>query len=273
LCLPGATERLTLYAADLLTGDFDTIFNGCCGVFHTASPFFFQTNDPENDLLRPAIEGTRIVLESCARVESVKKVVLTSSNAAISIGNQKSYFNEDDWSNEEVLRQKGLWYPLSKTLAEKWAWEFYNQNKDKFDLVVVNPCLVLGPMLQPTLNESSKWVLQYLDGTKKKIGSNTLSVVDVREVANTHLLAFEKNVVGRIISLGNVTNWQIAIEILKQITPNTQFPTEFEGDKPKPIVIDNKKSIELGITYRPLEESIRDTVQSLIDFGFFKIPE
>jgi len=237
--------------------------------------FFTQYKDidPENDLLRPAIEGTRVVLESCVRVGTVKKVVLTSSVASVGIGHQKDYFNEDDWSVEEFLRQKGLWYPLSKLLAEKWAWDYHSQHKEKFDLVVVNPSLVLGPMLQPSLNESSSWVLDYLNGSKKKISTGPLTLVDVRDVAIAHLYAFEKHVEGRIINVGHNSTWDKAIEVLHQLSPKTQLPTEFDGERPKPRVVDNKKSLDLGVTYRPFEDSIRDTFQSLVDFGFYTIPE
>ena len=127
--LPHAKERLTLYKADLLTpGSFDHAFAGCDGVFHTASPFFFQTKDPENELLKPAIEGTLSVLNSAYNTPSVKRVIVTSSTAAVMIGNYDTNheFVEDDWSDAELLKMTKQWYLLSKTLAERAVWDFYN---------------------------------------------------------------------------------------------------------------------------------------------------
>jgi len=268
LSLPGAEERLTLHQADLLTGDFNSIFEGCEGVFHTASPHFWATTDPEKDLIQPALQGTRIVLEACANVESVKKCVLTSSCVAVYMGTQKLHYTEDDWSPEDVLRRLNLWYPVSKVVAERWAWEYHGQNSDKFKLAVVNPTLVLGEMLQNELNESSKFLLDYLNGTKKVIPNSAMAFVDVKDVAQVHLLAYEKEVEGRIINVGVNTSWQRFCDILREVKPDAPVPTELENTPFQDKVADNTKSINLGAHYRSLEETLADNVNSLVRLGY-----
>ncbi|MBA0672435.1 hypothetical protein Goklo_025146, partial [Gossypium klotzschianum] len=84
LGLEGAEGRLKLFKADLLEqGSFDSVVEGCVGVFHTASPFYHDVLDPQAELLDPAVKGTLNVLSSCAKTPSVKRVVLTSSIAAV----------------------------------------------------------------------------------------------------------------------------------------------------------------------------------------------
>jgi len=117
----------------------------------------------------------------------------------------------------------------------------------------------------------TSFLLNYLNGTNKKISNLPLTFVDVRDVATSHLLAYEKNVGGRILTVGNNTSWVRAVEILKLISPNSPIPSEVDG-KVVERTVDNNKSLELGVTYRSLEDSILDTVQSLIQFGYYSIP-
>ncbi|CAA3016481.1 tetraketide alpha-pyrone reductase 1-like, partial [Olea europaea subsp. europaea] len=160
--LEGSKERLRLFQADLNEGgSFDSAVDGCDGVFHAASPMFSSVTDPQAELVEPAVKGTLNVLRSCRKVPSVKRVVLTSSTAAVMVNKNPPssdvIVDETYFSDPEICKEKELWYPLSKTLAEEAAWKFANENG--IDLVVMNPCLVLGPLLQPTLNLSSEMIL------------------------------------------------------------------------------------------------------------------
>ncbi|KAJ0020957.1 hypothetical protein Pint_32473 [Pistacia integerrima] len=146
--LEGADTRLRLFQIDLL--DYDSIFdaiNGCAGVFHLASPCIVdQVLDPEKELLDPAIKGTVNVL-SAAKAVGVKRVVVTSSISAITPSPKwpaDKVKAEDCWTDVEYCKFKELWYPLSKTLAEKAAWEFAKENG--LNIVVVNPGTVMGPV-------------------------------------------------------------------------------------------------------------------------------
>jgi nucleoside-diphosphate-sugar epimerase len=147
--LPGAADRLTFYKADLLTdGAFDAAIKGCDYVIHTASPFISKVSNHEvqEKLLGPAVKGTENVLGSVNRTVSVKRVVLTSSVAAIyGDANEKGkdhVFTEADWnatSSPYVLP-----YYHSKKMAEEKAWEM-SKAQQRWDLCVINPSLVLGP--------------------------------------------------------------------------------------------------------------------------------
>ena len=125
--LPGAADRLRLFSADLLgaPGSFDAAMAGCECVFHCASPFFFTPKvDPEEELLRPAVEGTRTVMRSALACATVRRVVLTSSAAAVYVNPKNPvdyYYTEDDWSDEGYLLESKQWYALSKTQAGVYA--------------------------------------------------------------------------------------------------------------------------------------------------------
>ncbi|KNA02740.1 hypothetical protein SOVF_215820, partial [Spinacia oleracea] len=162
--LEGADTRLRLFQIDLL--DYDSIAAAVAttsGVFHIASPCIVdQVHDPERQLLDPAIKGTNNVLRA-AKEAGVKRVVVTSSISAITPSPNwpaDVVKNEDCWTDVEYCQKKGLWYPLSKTLAEKAAWEFAKENG--LDVVVVNPGTVMGPVIPPTLNASMLMLLRLL---------------------------------------------------------------------------------------------------------------
>ncbi|CAN1266552.1 Phenylacetaldehyde reductase [Linum perenne] len=166
LALKGAEALLHLHQIDLL--DYDSIaaaVDGCAGVFHLASPCIVdKVHDPEKQLLDPAIKGTMNVL-TASKEKGVKRVVVTSSISAITPSPNwpaDVVKAEDCWTDVEYCKQNGLWYPLSKTLAEKAAWEF---SKEKgLDVVVVNPGTVMGPAIPPTLNASMLMILRLLQG-------------------------------------------------------------------------------------------------------------
>jgi len=212
--LPHARDRLQLFAADLtIDGSFDEPIRGCVGVFHSASPFFFQTSNPEQELLEPAITGTRNVLQSCLKAGSqLRRVVVTSSIASVMLrAPQPDHtFTEADWSDEELLRNVGQWYPLSKTLAERAAWEFYERERQhaSWDMVAVNPCMITGPLLQPTLNTSCEFIVKLMNGKRREVPGGAMAFVDVRNVADAHVLAFENPAAsGRYICVSWSTTW------------------------------------------------------------------
>ncbi|KAJ9685139.1 hypothetical protein PVL29_017251 [Vitis rotundifolia] len=168
LALEGAKERLHLFKANLLEeGSFDSVVDGCDGVFHTASPVVMIVDDPQAQLIDPALKGTMNVLRSCAKVPSVKRVVVTSSMASVAFNGKPlapDVLVDESWFSDPVFCEKSkLWYMLSKTLAEEAAWKFAKENG--IDMVTINPGWVIGPLLQPTLNLSVEEVLKLLKGT------------------------------------------------------------------------------------------------------------
>ncbi|KAG6630779.1 hypothetical protein CIPAW_13G043800, partial [Carya illinoinensis] len=193
LTLDGAKERLHLFKADLLEeGSFDSLVDGCEGVFHTASPVFMNPTDPQAELIDPALKGTLNVLRSCAKVSSVKRVVITSSMAAVAFNGKPlgpDVVIDETWFSDPAFCEKSkLWYMLSKTLAEEAAWKFAKENGT--DVVAMNPGWVIGPLLQPTLNNSVEPVLKLINGLDR-FPNVTDRWVDVRDVAIAHILAFE----------------------------------------------------------------------------------
>ncbi|KAL7174182.1 hypothetical protein ACSBR2_033440 [Camellia fascicularis] len=166
LALDGAKERLHLFKGNLLEeGSFDSVVDGCDGVFHTASPCFFTTSDPQAELIDPALNGTLNVLGSCAKSPTVKRVVLTSSMAAVTCTGRPrtpDEITDETWfSDPEFCKESKLWYQLSKTLAEDAAWKFAKEKG--IDMVVINPSMVVGPLLQPTLNSSAAAILELIN--------------------------------------------------------------------------------------------------------------
>jgi nucleoside-diphosphate-sugar epimerase len=132
--LPDASERLQLVQADLLTpGAFDSVVQGCDGVIHTASPVipYSENVDSQTQLLVPAVKGTINVLESCAKAKGVKRVVLTSSRGSVAYTPHRAsgaVLDESSWSDVDSNRENQRWYPLSKFLAEKAAWDFAKEH-------------------------------------------------------------------------------------------------------------------------------------------------
>ena len=124
--VPSASSNLTIFQADLLQPEsFNEAFQGCDVIFHTASPFFLAGANEQN-VVEPAVQGTRNVFDA-AKVANVKKIVLTSSTAAIYgwYGKHEDghVMTEADWSDEDALIQAGNWYSVSKQRAEQLAWQ------------------------------------------------------------------------------------------------------------------------------------------------------
>ena len=144
--------RLTLFQADLLDmGSFKESMQGCDIVIHTASPFFISgVKDPEKELIKPAKIGTRNVLETAKQISCVKRIVLTSSVAAIYGDNEdikkisSGILTENDWNMTSSADH--MPYSFSKTEAEEEAWKI-SKTQDQWDLVVINPGLIFGPSL------------------------------------------------------------------------------------------------------------------------------
>ena len=205
--LPGAASNLTLFEAELL-GDgtaFDAAFAGCSVVFHTACPFVVTARAAplgEEFFVAPAVKGTEAVLAACGRTEGLKRVVLTSSCAAIfkrlvpadHVYNEvrggcrrapppprrralsfhppaasPSPLPQDTWNDPEELATRKMWYSIGKTAQERAAWAWMEAHKPGFDLVAINPCMVAGSAKQPTLNASLENVLDLCNGSKDKV--------------------------------------------------------------------------------------------------------
>ncbi|KAM3686093.1 hypothetical protein ACJW31_11G171400 [Castanea mollissima] len=276
LSLDGAKERLQLFKADLLKeGSFDSAVDGCQGVFHTASPVILTANDPQSQIIDPAVKGTLNVLQSCAKVPSIKRVIITSSMASVMFKKEPltpDVVIDETWFSDPVACEElKQWYMLAKTLAEEAAWTSAKENG--IDLVTINPGFVIGPLIQPTLTPSIEAFLAIINGTQ--VVSNGIYIfVDVRDVANAHIQAFEIPAAsGRYCLVGGVTQHSEIFNILHKFHPSLRLPEKSEDDKPlQPVYkISQDKTKSLGISFIPVEVSVRDTVESFKENGILTV--
>jgi len=182
-----AGDQLSFAAADLTSdAGWPEAVAGCAYVLHVASPFPPAIPQHEDDLIIPAREGALRVLKA-SRDAGVKRVVLTSSFAAIGYGQkpQNRPFNEEDWTDPEGDDVRA--YVKSKTLAEKAAWDFIANEGGALELSVVNPVGVFGPVLGPDYSTSILLVQRLMDGVMPGCPKLYFGAVDVRDVAGLHL--------------------------------------------------------------------------------------
>ncbi|MBS9533377.1 NAD-dependent epimerase/dehydratase family protein [Mycobacterium sp. M1] len=287
--------KLTLHKADLLdAGSFTAAMDGCELVIHTASPFLMgHIKDPEQQLIRPALEGTRNVLTSADATDSVKRVVLTSSVAAIygdcadMVG--KACFTEADWNTTSTVEHQA--YSYSKTVAEREAWKIQGAQQ-RWDLVTIHPSLVLGPALTTSSASGSMTTMHHFVDMTMAAGAPPLQLgaVDVRDVARAHITAgFTADAHGRYIANSKVVSmlelsralrarfgWRPAFPVfelpkfmIKLAAPVGGLTRKFvELNVGYPLCFDNSRTrAELGIDFRPVAESVVEHFQQMIDDG------
>lgn len=186
----GGADPTTLefVEADLLVDDgWREAVDGAGFVLHVAAPFPPREPNDADELIRPARDGALRVLRA-ARDAGVRRVVLTSSFAAIGYGHRPGRpYTEADWTD---LGDRDLGaYVQAKTLAERAAWEFIDREGGALELAVVNPVAVFGPLLGPDLSSSVAMLLALLNGEAPGVPKGTTMAIDVRDVAELHLLA------------------------------------------------------------------------------------
>jgi nucleoside-diphosphate-sugar epimerase len=284
---------LKIYEADLVkAGSFDQAIEGADYVIHTASPFSVDRHlDPKKDLLEPAVKGTVNVLEGVNRSKTVKRVVLTSSLAAIYGDNRDmrdlgiEAFDESMWNTTSSLKNNP--YSYSKTMAEKKAWEIAGQ-QDRWDLVTIHPGFVFGPSLSKRVDATSIDTLRRLLSGAFRTGVPHLEYIfsDIRDIATGHIRAtFTEEARGRYIIANENGSFLKMARIIKQYY-GKQYKLPI-GKVPKPIVwviapmiglsrqyiknnvgytlkADNSRSInELKMSYRSLETTLIDHIEQL----------
>ena len=188
---PNLDQNLEFHICDLLKDEgWEAAVDGCDYVLHVASPFILEVPSDENVLIKPAVDGTLRVLNACSKAH-VKKVVLTSSVAAVAYGHgEEKTYDESDWSN--TGEDSGITpYAKSKTLAEKAAWNFVEEldTDKKFDFTVINPVGVFGPMLTRDIGTSNSLVSRLINGELPACPATHMGYVDVRDVAKAHVFS------------------------------------------------------------------------------------
>jgi nucleoside-diphosphate-sugar epimerase len=291
--VPG--DRLSFIAADLRNDEgWPEAVAGCEYILHVASPLPLNIPKNEDELIVPAREGALRVLRA-SREAGVKRVVLTSSFAAVGYGQKPQIepFDETNWTDPDggVLP-----YVKSKTLAERAAWDFVATEGGSLELAVVNPVGVLGPVLGPDYSVSILLVQRLMDGTMPGCPRLCFGVVDVRDVAELHIRAMTHPaakgerflaVAGDFISILDVAkilkrrmgelakkvptwqlpNWLVRLAGLgdpavRQILPALGLVKNATNEKAK---------LVLGWTPRSNEKSIIATAESLVRLGLLKV--
>eukprot|EP00877_Chromochloris_zofingiensis_P003091 jgi/Chrzof1/12783/Cz07g07130.t1 len=269
--LPGSLE---LVEADLLKeGSFDEAVKGVTYVFHTASPYSLDTSDPDK-LIDPALKGTKNVLNAVAKhKDSIKRVVLTSSIAAVKglaepdmkAGNKK--YSEADWNEASTVEEEPYLY--SKTVAEKAAWDVCKQLG--IDLVTINPDFVWGPPISANAGDATSMNLlrDWMEGKEGAMWPNR--TIDVRDVARAHILAATTpSAQGRyLLSEGKQYPSQYGVDVFKRRFPQFQFPKGEDG-KIQETVDNSKVQKELGLPIRPAEETWIDQAVAMIQLELVK---
>ena len=296
LC-PDAKHELELVEADLLNEEsWKDAVKDCEYVLHVASPFPAANPAHEDELIVPAVNGTLNVLKAVAAEGVARRVVLTSSSAAVSNGVEGNAshtagtpYTEADWTDVDTVSAP---YFKSKTLAEKAAWDFVRDKK--FELAVVNPVYVMGPVLCGSDFTSLEIPRRLLQHAMPALPKLNLPIIDVRDVAAAHIAAMtEPGAAGNrhILSAGNLWVREMALIIagefksqgysiptynlpnfavklagifdksLRMITPSLSKVSEMSNDRMRNI---------LKIEPRDMKETVIDMCYSMIDRDFVK---
>ncbi|GFY62196.1 putative uncharacterized oxidoreductase YDR541C [Trichonephila inaurata madagascariensis] len=229
LC-PDAKYPLELVEADLTSdAGWDEAVKGCRYCIHVASPFPNAPPKREEDLMIPAVEGTKRVLTACSNAGTVKRIVLTSSISSVhgeSTNEEGRIYCEDDWSdmNSRALDA----YGKSKTVAEKTAWDFIRSlpPEKKMELATVNPSLVMGPSISGVVCTSLELVKRLMDGSMPLIPRMYIAICDVRDVARAHLQAMivpEAANNRHIVNSGHLWLQDIAHILRNEFSPQGYF--------------------------------------------------
>ncbi len=285
-------DSLSFARADLLSDDgWPEAVAGCDYVLHVASPFPVMMPRDENELIRPAREGALRALRA-ARDGGVKRVVLTSSFAAIGYGPPHADgrpFSEDDWTDPDADVSA---YVKSKTLAERAAWDFIDHEGGGLELSVVNPVGIFGPVLGKDVSSSIELVRRLMNGSLPAMPRLSFGVVDVRDVADLHVLAMTdpaavgnrflaisgepmtmpemaavlrerlgsaaRRVPKRVMPDGVVKSIALVVPALRQIVPELGRPKLATNEKARRV---------LGWNPRSTEDAITATGESLVRLG------
>ncbi len=281
-------RRLTFVPLDLTRDDgWREAMEGVDAVMHTASPFPLSQPKDEQDLIRPAVDGTLRVVRTAAAA-GVNRVILTSSIVAIMYSGSSARtatHTEADWTDPANPRASA--YAKSKTLAERAAWDFVRDTAPQIKLTTINPALVLGPPLDQHFGSSVSIIERVLRAKDPMVPNLSFSVVDVRDVAEMHLRAVQRpDTAGQrfLATSGSVWFVEIAAAIKarwparKTVTRKAPdflirllglFDPTVRGiipDLGRRDEFSNAKAVqEMGMTFIPPKEAIEAAADYLID--------
>ncbi|KAJ5183457.1 NAD dependent epimerase/dehydratase [Penicillium capsulatum] len=285
---------------------FDEIFQNAVSPFdyviHTASPLKFQVNDIRKEMIEPAEMGTTQILTATHKYAgpSFQRFVLLGSAVSVlnsfeDITKEGKPYTEKDWNPvtaEQAIESNDpvLGYNVSKTRAEAAAWEYMKRAKPSFDLAVINPDIIIGPMLHPvhgpdSINETNHFAIaSFIDGTHKQIEGVTFPFyhfVDVRDVARSHVDALTNPAASnkRILLISGLISPQLVVNIIRDNFPQLKervpegTPSQTLPPGIHPTGWDMRDSIDILAKGTPkgtwdyitLEESVVDAVKSMLE--------
>ena len=287
--LPGA---LSFHRGNLLEpGSYDAAFEGVTCVVHTAAAVMLAAKNPQIDIVDPSMKGTQAVLDSAKAAGTVTRFVQTSSVAAIAQSPQKGrVYTEADWNDTATVKTDP--YGFAKTSSERLTAEFGAEHGLK--PVFINPALVIGPVYTKAHTKASPSVVR--DIARATFPANPqlhFGLVDVREVAEAHAeAAVRTELTGRHILCAESWWMQAMAKAIKEMYPDRTirtgklpnlllrivalFDSRLSGSMLKNLLgreslYDNQRSKDaLGIEYRPIRESLKDCIDSMVDGGFIK---
>lgn len=282
-------DHLSFVVADL-TDDISvwkSVMKGIDFVLHIASPIPRTLPKHPNDLIIPARTGILNILKAASQT-GVKRVIMTSSTGAIDHGViKRKVFTEKDWSDETNIKDNTPYF-RSKTIAEKAAWQFMQTDQSELEFTVINPGLILGPILEQDYGTSPELIKKMLDGSMPALPKMGFALVDVRSAAALHIRAMEHpQATGQRFIAANDFFWAKDIaKVLKDKYPDKKIPNislpnfavrlfALIDKETRPVLSelgaerrhDSSKARKI-LHWQPIsiQQSIIDTAESLIDF-------
>ncbi|KAF2103634.1 nucleoside-diphosphate-sugar epimerase [Rhizodiscina lignyota] len=290
-------EDVTFIEADLAKDDgWNEAVKDCAYVLHVASPFPMSVPKHEDDIIIPARQGTLRVLRA-ARDAGVRRVVITSSFGAVAYGHEdwdtSKPFTEKDWTNPDGPGVSA--YIKSKTVAERAAWDFVEEEGGNLELTVIQPTAIFGPILGPDFSPSVEIVLRLMNGSLPGCPRLSWGIIDVRDAADLHLIAMThpkaKGERFLCVSPPVMTVKEISLALRERLgaaakrCPTRDLPNFLlrlialfdpavalvtpELDKIKPASNDKARNL-LGWEPRSNVDAIVASAESLINFGVIK---
>ncbi|XVE69848.1 hypothetical protein DITRI_Ditri10aG0024600 [Diplodiscus trichospermus] len=278
--LPKADTHLTLWKADLSEeGSFDEAIQGCSGVFHVATPMDFESKDPENEVIKPTINGVLDIMKACLKAKTVRKLVFTSSAGTVNVEeHQKTVYDESNWSDLEFVYAKkmtGWMYFVSKTLAEQAAWKFAKENN--LDFITIIPTLVIGPFLMPSMPPSLITGLSPITGNEAHYSIiRQGQFVHLDDLCMAHIFLFENpKAEGRYICSSHAATIVELAKLLREKYPEYNIPTKFKDadESLENVVFSSKKLLDLGFQFKySLEDMLVGAVETCRQKGLIPAP-
>ncbi|CAL4948520.1 unnamed protein product [Urochloa decumbens] len=263
LYLPGATERLSIWRADLAEeGSFDEAIKGCAGVFHVATPMDFESKDPENEVIKPTVEGMLSIMRACKEAGTVRRVVFTSSAGTVNIEErQRPVYDHDNLSDVDFCRRVKMTGWMSKSLSENAAMAYAAEHG--LNLISIIPTLVVGPFLSAAMPPSLVAALALVTGNEAHYSIlKQVQFVHLDDLCDAEIFLFDHpGATGRYVCSSHDATIHGLAAMLKERYPEYAIPERFpgvdDGDL-QPVHFSSKKLLDHGFEFRYTVEDMFD---------------